>query len=250
MPRSSEPDDYLEPSFAEPFNNWQKKPTPENASTLLTAIHPVLTAALRTYGTQSPTMYSRAKIMALDAMSRYDPTQAKLRTHLMFQLQGLRRHAAKEQQILSVPEQVGLDLNHLRESENVLRDQLGRDPSTAELSEHTFLSPKRIEYIRAAHPSYSEGGQQRSTDEGEDIYSPAVQMEPNTANLVEMLYHDLSPVDQLIVEHTLGLHGKRLASNQTLARRLKISPGAVSQRKAKIQAQLDEFMRINPFEQR
>lgn len=239
------PESYLEEEYAQPLGDWQAKPTPENTSHLLKTINPVLTAAIRAYGIQgSPTLHSRAKIMAIDAMKRYDPTKAKLRTHLMVQLQGLRRHAAREQQVLSIPEQVALDIGHLRESENFLRDQLGRDPSDTELADHTNLSLKRIGYIRKARPSFSEGSFQRPTDEGEDIYSPPIQTKNNVAQWHEFVYHDLAPVDQAIMESTIGMHGKPVLSNQELARRLNISPGAVSQRKARIQGKLnlrDEF---------
>lgn len=235
-----EVESLLEPEFAPHYDAWKLDPSPTNTSSLLTAVNPVLTSALRTYGSQqSPTLHSRAKIMALDAIGRYDPSKAKLRTHLMFQLQGLRRHSAREQQILAMPEQVGLDLSHLREAENYLRDQLGRDPSDRELSDHTNLSMKRLAYIRKSRPSYAEGGLQRSTDEGEDIYSPAIQEKNNVKQWHEFVYHDLAPVDQLIMEHTLGLHNKPVLQNQELAKRLGVSPGAVSQRKAKIQAKLD-----------
>jgi DNA-directed RNA polymerase specialized sigma subunit len=231
----------LEPEFAEQYNAWSKTPTPENSSVLLKAINPVLTASMRSaVGTNnSPTLHSRAKIMALDAMKRYDPTKAKLRTHLMFQLQGLRRYAARENQILSVPEQVGLDLHHVRTSENELRDTLGRDPSEAEVSDHVSLSPKRLAYIRNARNAYSEGSFNRNTGEGEDYYSPSVQDKSNVQQWHEFVYHDLAPIDQVIMEHTLGLHGKQVLPNQDVARKLNISPGAVSQRKAKIQQKLD-----------
>jgi len=41
------------------------------------------------------------------------------------------------------------------------------------------------------------------------------------------------------MEHTLGMHGKRVLSNQDVARKLKLSPGAISQRKARIQSKMD-----------
>lgn len=240
MPMFDEPMDLLEPEFKEPFLNWQQKQTPENTSALLKSIHPVLTAALRTYGIpKSPTLQSRAKIIALDAMKRYDPSKAKLKTHLMFQLQGLRRHAAKETQILSVPEQVGLDINYVHEAENELRDKLGREPSMSELADKTMLSLKRLAYIKKARPSYAEGSFQRSTNEGEDVYSPAVLGGDQSKQWLEFIYHDMSPIEQVILEHSAGLHGRKVLSNIALARKLGITPGAVSQRKAKIQKMID-----------
>lgn len=234
-------DSLLEQEFAEPFNTWQQKQTPENSATLLKTIHPVLTSAIRQFGIQnSPTMQSRARIIALGAMKRYDPSKAKLRTYLLTQLQGLRRHAAKELQILSVPEQVALDLGHTRNAENELRDKLGRDPSEMELSEHTKLSPKRLSYIRHARPSMAESAFNRSTDEGDDVYSPPIQVPTsNVKHWHELVYHDLSPVDQLIMEHTFGMHDKPILQNIEVARKVGVSPGAISQRKARIQQKLD-----------
>lgn len=237
------PGDYLEPEFAEPYKAWSGNKTPEAATTLLKAVHPVLTSAMRTYGGgNSPTLMSRAKVIALDAMDRYDPSKAKLRTHLMFQLQGLRRMAAREAQILAVPEQVGLDLKQLREAENVLRDELGRDPSDSELADHAKLSIRRISHIRKARPSFSEGSMQRATDEGESIYSPAVRQrygKGQAKHWLKFVYNELGPQDQLIMEHSFGMHGKPMLSNQDIARKLRVTPGAVSQRRAKIQQKID-----------
>ncbi len=231
----------LEPHYAEPFTAWQKTPTPETSAGLLKAINPVLTGALRQYSIpDSPTLRSRAKIMALKSMGRYDPTKAKLQTFLYSQLQGLRRYTAQEQQILTVPEQVGLDLGYVRSAENELRDKLGREPSELEIADHTKLSPKRLAYIRRARQAAPEGMFHKSTGEGEDLYAPSIQERPgNVKHWHKMVYHDLAPIDQVIMEHTLGMHNKPILQNQELAKKLGISPGAVSQRKARIQSKLD-----------
>lgn len=230
----------LEPEFAEPYQLWRTTPSPENADNLLKAINPVLTAALRNYAPMpaSPTIKSRAKLMALDALGRYDPMQAKLRTHLLFQLQGLRRHAARENQIIQLPEQVGLDLNALHKTEEELKDRLGRDPSDHELSRHAGLSLKRISYIRQAKQPVLESAL-HSAVSPDDLYSPAVQDDGMAKLWQDFVYQDLAPTDQLIMEHSLGLHGRPVLSTQAIARKLGITSGAVSQRKAKIQAKMN-----------
>jgi DNA-directed RNA polymerase specialized sigma subunit len=235
------PESLLEDDFKPHFDSWKEKPTPENASTLLKQVDPVLTSALRTYvgPTHSQAMRSRAKLMALKAMEGYDPSKAKLKTHLMFQLQGLRRHAAQEFNILHMPEQVGLDKYHMEQSENELRDSLGRDPSTLELADHVGMSPRRIRYIRQYRPAYAQGSLQRESSEGEDIWAPAVQGARDPKAWLQLVYHDLHPVDQVIMEHTLGMGGKPVLQNQEIAKRLRLSPGAISQRKAKIQQKIN-----------
>ncbi len=243
MPDNSLPDpnSLLEPEFHAPFTTWKADQTPENSAVLLKSIRPVLTSVMRQFSIpDSPTLQTRAKIMAIHAMKRYDPSKAKLRTFLHSQLQGLRRHTAKETQILAMPEQVGLDAFNLNKAENELRDNLGRDPSDLEIADHIGMPLKRIAYVRKAKPGFSESFFHRQTDEGEDYYAPAVQAKNGAVQQWhELVYHDLAPIDQLIMEHTLGLHSKRVLQNKDLARKLRISPGAISQRKARIQQKLD-----------
>jgi len=231
----------LEPEFKEHFDTWKATPNPQTTGNLLKVVDPVIDSALKTYAGRatSPTLRSKAKLLAVDAFQRYDPSRAKLRTHLMSHLQGLRRASAQESQIISIPERVGLDLHRLRMSENELRDKLGRDPSDMELADHTSLSRKRIEYIRKAQPGLAEGAlaPEGEADEGQGIGPGVVGPENNT--WVNFIYHDLSPVDQVIMEHTLGLHGKPVLPKQHIAAKLRLSPGAISQRAAKIQEKLD-----------
>lgn len=237
-----EPSTLLEPEFADHFNDWKKAPTPQTTSLLLKAVNPVIDSALKTYGGRgsSPTLRSKARLMAVDAFKRYDPSRAKLRTHLMSHLQGLRRASAQESQIISIPERVGLDLHKLRLAENELGDKLSREPSTMELADHTGLSHKRIEYIRKAQPGLSEGAlaPEGEAEEGQGI-GPAI-TSPESQAWVNFVYHDLNPVDQIIMEHSLGLHGKQILPKQLIAAKLKLSPGAISQRAAKIQEKINK----------
>lgn len=221
---------------------WKDAPTPRNAGVLVKSLKPVLDSAIRTYvgGSPSPTIQSRAKLLALEAAAKYDPARAKLRTHLMVHLQGLRRYAAREQQIVGIPERVGLDLHRIHTATTELQDRLGREPSDQELSDHTGLSRRRLQYVRQAKGGVAEGQMTRESESGEDVFQPAVKQTHDDSAWTEMVYHDLHPTDQLILEHSLGLHGRKQISKQAIAKKLKLSPGAISQRAARIQAMLDK----------
>lgn len=239
------PDSFLEPSLAPHFQAWKKSPGPETTDRLLQAVHPILDEALRTYGgasSTSPNLRSRAKQLALDAMGRYDPRQAKLRTHLLVQLQGLRRHAARQDQAIRLPEQMLLDRRHVSMAENDLRETLGRDPSDAETADKSGFSLKRIAKLRTLPGAFAESTLTHATEEGASLWEPNVQghMQAGSANAwASLVYHDLDPIDQVILEHSLGLHNKPVLANQDIAHKLKISPGAVSQRRQRIQTKLD-----------
>ena len=57
---------------------------------------------------------------------------------------------------------------------------------------------------------------------------------------LEYVHHDLDPVDKKVLEWKTGLYGKTILSTNEIARRLKITPGAVSQRASKIAMKIEE----------
>lgn len=245
-PFSAQPVHNASLDFDSLYPEWQKAQTPEMNTKLLGTIQPIIDTAVGSYAGQSasPTIKNKARLMALKAMQSYDPTRGNVKTHLLSQMQGLRRLAAKEQNIISIPEQVGLDFQRLSAAENELRDSLSRDPTDDELADMTGLSTRRIKKIRHFHQPISEGMTARQNDNSEDTTNTEVASSlPNATNAVDawldFVYGDLSPVDKLIMDMTLGRNGRRAASTQDIARRLNITPGAVSQRAAKIQNMID-----------
>jgi hypothetical protein len=242
------PTNRLEPRFAPAFHAWSADPSPARAGEFLKTIDPVIQEGLSVYGgaNANPMMRSRARQIALDAARKYDPARASLKTHLMAHFQGLRRYGAQQTQVIHVPEAVALDQQHLVTAETELRDRFGRDPSDLELADHTGLSRKRIAHIRGYRPAVSEGQLAVSGDEDEEGgagggFEPAVEGPDRSMLRAQFLYHDLGPHDQVILEYGMGLNGNPRLPAAQIARRLRISPGAVSQRAARIQQQLDEL---------
>ena len=54
------------------------------------------------------------------------------------------------------------------------------------------------------------------------------------------VHGDLSPTNKLVMDLLLGRNGRKKTSVQEIAKRLNITPGAVSQRAAKIQELLNK----------
>lgn len=228
------------------FETWRNNQTPATNTKVLSTIQPVIDTALSSYVGPSPTpaIRARAKLMALKALGTFDPKAGNVRTHLLSQMQSLRRLSAQEQNIIAIPEQVGLDYQKLTEAENELRDRLSRDPSDDEVADATGLSTRRIKKIRAFHQPIAEGS---TIIETGDDYADAggiaskIPGQTDAADAwLDFVYGDLSPTDKLIMDMTLGRNGRRKTSTQEIARKLNISPGAVSQRAAKIQTMLNQ----------
>jgi RNA polymerase sigma-B factor len=236
----------LEPDFHDYYHAWKANPGPDTAGPLLRAVDQIINTGLRTYGgpsATSPTLRTRAREIVLQAFESYDPTKGSMKSHLMSHLQGLRRYAEQERQIIPVPEQVAMDRYRIEQGGLELEDILGRPPSDQEIADHIGMSRKRMEYVRKAQRPIPEGTliQPGADGENQGNYMPQVNPQnDDAAAWVELVYTNLVPTDQFILERILGLHGHEPMSPGEIAKLLKLSPGAVSQRMQKIQTQLDK----------
>lgn len=240
----------IEPDFAEPYMNWKQNQSPAQNDMIIEKVQPIIDSALKTYVGQEvpPTVRLQAKRMALEGLKSYDPAKSKLKTHMMWHLQGLKRAAAKSNQILNVPERIRLDGNYINTSFNELSDQLGRDPSDNELADYTGMSLKRIQKVRSYRPGLSEGAAtQAFSGSEEDGMSDPASLIPGRANSSawrDFVYDGLDDRAKLIMEHTFGMNGKKILDNISIANKLRITPARVSQLRADIQKKMDSRERL------
>lgn len=245
--------DSLETKYREPFLHWQQDPSPKNTSGMLKLLKPEIARGISIHvGRGNPLLVSQARRLTVKAMQSYDPSKARLGTHIINTLEGLKRINRQQTQLLKVPELISIEQNRVRSAEQELLDQLGRDPSLDELADHTGLSPRRLQHLRKFRAPVAEGSLQRADDEGAQSDSqPAVTLpgsnRPDDDPWLKLVYADLGPIDQKIMEWTLGLNGQPARSNQEIAFKLRLTPGAISQRKARIQALIESGRQLSPF---
>lgn len=216
--------------------SYVKLQTPESADAYLTAINPWIDSAVRTYGGKDshPVLKTEAKLLALNAAPNFKPDAGvKLRTYLMSHWQGLRRKSPRLDIPVSVPERIGIDASRIRRHVEDLESDLGRPPSDYELADRTGLSMDRIAKARNA------GRIRVGADPADDVREGLSDKFKNA--WMNFIHSDLSGPDQLILEHTVGLNNKEKLSTTQLADMLKVTPGAISQRREKIQKMLDEY---------
>lgn len=235
----------LEPEYETAFTQWKTTPDKHSTGELLRQLNPAIDKAIQTHvGPPHPLIRSRARSHVMKVLPAYDRNQSSLNTYVMNQLYSLRRINRQQSQIISAPERWAHEAVTLSREEDHLRELLGRDPTTSELADRAGISLKRIAKIRAYNQPVSEGQFESAAGSqyGRTAYTPQVQGDDD--RWADIVYLDLDPVDQKIMEHTLGLYGQPVLRNQQLAGKLGLSPGAVSQRKAKIQAKLNESVQV------
>jgi len=225
-------------SLDDKYQYWQRNQSPDNMNELLRAAQATIGKALSSFAAGDKSYTGRAKRLAIDAFRNYDPSKGtKLSTHLMIRLKPLQREYTQRSSILSVPERVQLDKLRLEQSERALTEELGREPSDAEISDRTGFAARRIAHVRKfARRRFAEG--QMRSPEGEPVQGVAEDVTPEDV-WFEYVHHDLDPVDKKILEWKTGMYGKRTFTTNEIARRLNITASAVSQRAAKIALKLE-----------
>jgi DNA-directed RNA polymerase specialized sigma subunit len=234
-----QPKNLIEDRLAEPYKAWKSKPQDEDArEQFLEAISPIVDSNIsRIPGTDKNQLTIQGKLLAMSAMNRYDPTRGSIATYLDRQLMSLGRESRKQVNVLSIPDRLMTSSQMLDGAEMELEDELGRPPTTTELADKMRISIKQIERLRNLGHERNTGSYS-TPEEDEDVHLPGVIQTINPQYRHDFVLSSLAndPISQFIYEHDNGLHGKRKISTEKLASRLKLSPGAISQRRNKISA--------------
>jgi len=239
--------DYLEEDYKPAYEAWKSNQTPESNLAFLNTISPIVEKGVKMYGGESPLAASRARLLALDAAKTYDPKRSRLQSHILNQMQGLRRITQQQSRVISVPERILLENQKLKQQHQELSDELGREPTDAELSDNLGISMARLAKIRKYQPGMT-SGQVETIDPLSGGVAGRLPGQRDSQDLwAEIVYQDLSPLDQKIMEYSLGMRGQKKLSNAEIANKMGRSPGAITQRKTKIQQLLDQEQHLSPF---
>jgi len=223
----------------DPYDVWLQKPTQANLGRVVDSLKPTIDSAMTTYvgAGASPITRSRARYLAIGAIRSYDPTRgAALKTHVMTQLHPLTRYAVQSTQPVKMSERRLRQLKSLQDAEQGFEETHGREPSDAEMADTLGLSIKRINRIRSYATPFI------GTDAADAVAGAA----PDTNYVdpedvwIDYVYYDLDDTNRRILDWKLGRNGQPVLSNVEIARRLKVSPAAVTKRAARIQAKLLE----------
>ena len=160
--------------------------------------------------------------IANKALKSYDPDRGtKFSTHLTNQLKKLSRISTTYGSAVRLPEDKQFKLKRLNDAELILKDKLGREPSLFELSDCTSIPIPQITSIL----------QQRSADVNlSTLAHTPVFINNVNDDWLHYVYHDLSDLDRIILEHKTGFGGKKILSNDEIAKLINISTSAVSNR--------------------
>lgn len=217
---------------------WQKYDTSEARKTILKELEPTMRAAITSYapGMERAMRIPAAKLV-LESMRLYKPDMGTdPKTYAFHSLKRLSRVSATRSNIMPNPEGLRLESQQLADIGERIEDETGREASMAELSAKSGLSLKRITRIQDGDKVINDSS---SLDEmGMD--STMASKDVTDKDYLDYVYASVDPINQKIMEWSTGMYKKPVLSNQDIAAKLKMSPAAVSQRRAKIEQMLSE----------
>lgn len=194
-------------------------------------------------GKVSPVVQTRAYLLAAEAVKKYDPSKkVPLRNWIAQGIQPIHRVAKKATEIIGVPEALRREAAHLAKSKAELQERLMRDPSPDELADHSGIPVKKQNRISKGALWVRAEGTAGTAGEGEDgeDFSPAVSSKDPVVEIHDYVYSDLDDIDKVVFRHRLGYGGAERLPNQDIAKRLNLTPAAVTHRANRIQKLLEE----------
>lgn len=226
------------------MRNYSEDPSPQNLRGVVDALAPTIQKAVKSFAPiHTPVVAHRARLLAADAVRSFSPTGgADLKTHVFRQLQRLQHEGPKITDPMPMPERMRRDNKAIMDALHNAGASLGSEVSDERLSELSGIPVKRILKIRKKmRKGISMSAFEAQGDDDDESPDIAQTSTDPYDEWVDATYHDLSDIDRVILSHRTGYRGAPVLSNSEIARRLKLSPGAVSQRANQIQSKLDQF---------
>lgn len=231
------------------YSDWSRTQNPTYMENMLDHLSNDIDKAVYAYSglNAGPAVKSRAKLLAAKAIKKYAPDSgSSLKSWVYTSLQPLSRYS-RELAPSPVPERAYQQISELKRTEADFYENKGRVASDSELADITGMSMRQLNKIRGMDKRvYSEGSVAFSGE------TPVTSQEITTAanpgfqkDVLDTMYSSLTSQEQVILEHKLGYNGKKILSNNDIARKLRVSPGRVSQMTSALASKLDEYAGLN-----
>jgi len=222
------------------YEMWKQNPTPETMAGVVNELKPMINSEIQRFPGPKHVLRSKAKLLAVDAVKSYDPSSgAKLTSWLVTQLQPLSRYGRELDRPVYTPE---IAVRQSAEVETVrqrLSDELGAEPSDDQLADATGLSSLRIAKVRTMSPAYFAAGKETQNAAGDVQDATSLGVDEQQSDSVmdlatQAVYASLDDRDKMIYDLKTGRHGHPQVDNKTIAKRLGVSEGLISQKSLKI----------------
>jgi DNA-directed RNA polymerase specialized sigma subunit len=187
------------------FDQWKQTGSKPAFHQLYYSMKPLLSKAAMSasYGSNIPRAAHEiwAAQNMLDALHTFDPKKGvALQTHVYGAVsQKAKRLNYQYSNMGQIPETRAIQVGNFNSAVANLREELGREPSAVEIADDMSLGLRDVERLR------KEIQKDLSLDGMEDH---SFDETPKEREVLQFLYYDLNPEQQVIYDYMFGMHGK------------------------------------------
>lgn len=220
------------------WKKWKKSGDQEHLNTLLRSMDPFLQSYVNKFSSSPlprPAIESQARILAVKAFGSYNPKKgAALNTHLGHELKHLTRYVLEYQNVGKIPENRGIAISKFHNIKSHLTEELGREPSVAELSDSLQWSPAEVERMQ------SELRQDLNITQGKEeaFFDVGFNTTDDVRDMAEFVYYSVGPEEQRVAELTFGIGGNPRLTPEQIALRVNKTVGQVRSIQKDLAAQI------------
>lgn len=226
----------------DPYAAWAADPTPDKLRSVVDTLDPVIKGAASQYGDR-PVVYQRARLLAAKAVKTYDPSKGPLRPYVSTSLQELRRVVPQLTDPLPKAERLRRDSAKVWSQIEQAKNDLGREASDEEIATLIGMPVKRVAKVRnqmRGTVAMSAIEESDGDNENDDV---VVNRRTHRDVWIDAVYDDLGAIDKQVFNMATGRQGQRQHLPGEIAKALRLSPSAVSQRLNKIRGMIQEYDR-------
>lgn len=213
------------------WRNWKADPAPYTLGAVMDSLKPVIKSEANKWKQTNinPTLLEgHAQELAYEAMHTYDPTKSQLNTHVTNHLQKMNRYVIENQQAVRVQEAKVFEYRKYNREVDNLSNELGRDPTKADLAQHFAHAGKIADYKPVMEHFYS-----KNVETGGS--APVMEELSMHATAMAMMYDNLNSREKQIFEKAYGYNGVKVVPKKDIAKSLGISAAAISKQLRKIE---------------
>jgi len=207
---------------------------PEHLDPLLKSMQPLIENRARIFKNNveipNAAIDFEHKRLAVEAFQRYDPSKGtQLGTWVQNYLKKANRFIQTHQNVARITEPIAGKIGKYNAAKADLTERLGFEPDSQTLAEHTGFSMKEIKRLSKDQRK----GLIASNSLGGDAASAAF-LSSREQEVVQLIYHQLTPEERSVHEYVFGLYGKPALKSGDIAKQLKMDGSKVAKLKSSI----------------
>jgi DNA-directed RNA polymerase specialized sigma subunit len=177
------------------------------------------------------------KQQTVAALKSYDPKKGQLSSWVTNYLKKAGRFINNNQNFARITEPIANKIGTYKAARAELTDKLGHEPDSEALMKHTGFSKKEISRLQK---DIRKALVATGTEE-EDLM-PAQNFSDRDREVIDLIYHQLTPQERVVHEYTFGLNGKASLKTSAIAKKMKWDDSKVSKIKTAINNKMKPYL--------